>query len=121
MLWFKLTTYRNHKQVIASGVTKTLAEVENYLRCTFLNECGQKQRATEDPQPNEDLTLSAAGACIEFLVKNDFIKVGPPCITESMESIRENNDLPPHIDALIVLIGFCRRERNQGGIPHEIG
>ncbi|OQR69619.1 DNA polymerase theta-like [Tropilaelaps mercedesae] len=68
-------------EVVASGMATTLSEVESYTKCTFLNECEQaalSQRvADEGRHENGYMACLAADACIEFLVKNDFIQVLP--------------------------------------------
>lgn len=66
-------------QIVASGVAKTLQEIEKYIKCTFLNECAQAKVLTSDDLAiikGESAARSATNACIDYLVKNDFIKVG---------------------------------------------
>lgn len=56
-------------------MTKTMDDVENYLKCTFLNECARDQSTYGQADVDGNVTQTAAEDCIQFLVENDFIKV----------------------------------------------
>ncbi|XP_022657138.1 DNA polymerase theta-like isoform X3 [Varroa destructor] len=67
-------------EIVASGVAKTLRDIEKYIKCTFLNECAQAKVLTSDDLAiikGESAAHSTTNACIDYLVKNDFIKVSP--------------------------------------------